>query len=75
MGRPEQVWYSLLERGLNHRARGEFPDRRMEQGMGCFASVGTMIMDKLASHCERSEKRFTEVRTDLGKVETELETA
>ena len=65
----------LLERGLNCRARGEFPDRRMEQGMGYSISVGTMLMDKLASHCEKSEARFTGVRTDLGKVETELATA
>ena len=65
----------LLERGLNCRAQGEFPDRKMEQGMGYSASVGTMLMDKLVSHCEKSERRFTEVRTDLGKVETELETA
>ena len=65
----------LLERGLNRRAQGEFPDRRMEQGMGYSASVEMMIMDKLASHCERSEKRFTKVRTDLGKVETKLVTA
>ena len=40
----------LLERGLNHRAQGEFPDRRMEQGMGYSASVGIMIMDELAGH-------------------------
>ena len=65
----------LLERGLNCRAQGEYPDRRMEQGMGYSASVGTMLMDKLTSHCEKSERRFTEVRTDLGKVETKLETA
>ena len=43
--------------------------------MGYSTSVGTMVMDELAGHCERSEKRFTEVRTDLGKVETELATA
>ena len=65
----------LLERGPNCRAWGEYPDRRMEQGMGYSASVGMMLMDKIAGHCERSERRFTEVRTDLGKVETELETA
>ena len=62
----------LLERGLNHRAQGEFLDRRMEQGMGYSASVGMMLMDKLVGHCEKSEARFTKVRTDLGKVEEEL---
>ena len=65
----------LLERGLNCRAQGEFLDRRMEQGMGYSASVGTMLMDELASHCEKSEAWFTGVRTNLGKVETELATA
>ena len=65
----------LLERGLNHWAQGEYPDRRMEQGMGYTTSVGMMLMDKIAGHCERSKKRFTKVRTDLGKVETKLATA
>ena len=32
-------------------------------------------MDELVGHYEKSEVHFTEVRTDLGKVETELETA
>ena len=52
----------LLERGLNCQAQGEFLDGRMEQGMGYTASMGMMLMDKLASHCEKSEVRFTEVR-------------
>ena len=64
----------LLERGLNRQAWGEFPDRRIEQGMGYSISVGTILMDKLVSHCEKSEARFTKVRTDLGKVETEMAT-
>ena len=38
----------LLERGLNHRAWGEYPDRRMEQGMGYTASVGMMLIDEIA---------------------------
>ena len=40
--------------------------------MGYTTSVGMMLMDKITGHCERSKKRFTKVRTDLGKVETEL---
>ena len=65
----------LLERGVNRRARGEIPDRRMEQSMGYAAAVGTMCVDEIAGLSERTEARFTGVRTDLGKVETELETA
>ena len=82
MGHHQLAWLEvspyqrgLLERGLNCQAQGEFLDRRMEQGMGYSASVGTMLMDMLTSHCEKSERRFTKVRTDLGKVEAELETA
>ena len=59
----------LLARGLDCRARGERPDRRMEQGMGYSATIGTVLMDELAGVCERNEERFTRVRTDLGKVE------
>ena len=62
----------LLARGLDRRARGEHPDRRMEQGMGYSAAIGTMLMDELAGVCERNEERFTGVRTDLGKVEEEI---
>ena len=62
----------LLARGLDRRARGERPDRRMEQGMGYSAAIGTVLMDELAGVCERNEERFTVVRTDLGKVEEEL---
>ena len=43
--------------------------------MGYTASMETMLLDEIAGHCEQSEKRFTEVRTDLGKVETKLSTA
>ena len=59
----------LLARGLDRWARGERPDRRMEQGMGYSAAIGTVLMDKLAGVCERNKERFTGVRTDLGKVE------
>ena len=62
----------LLARGLDRRARGERPDRRMEQGMGYSAAIGTVLMDELAGVCERNEERFTGVRTNLGKVEEEL---
>ena len=40
--------------------------------MGYTATVGTVLMDKLAGVCERNKERFTEVRTDLGKVEGEI---
>ena len=62
----------LLAHGLDRRARGERPDRRMEQGMGYSAAIGTVLMDELAGVCERNEERFTGVRTDLGKVEEEI---
>ena len=65
----------LLAHGLDRRARGECPDRRMEQGMGYSAAIGTVLMDELAGVCERNEERFTGVRTDLGKVEEELRKA
>ena len=62
----------LLERGLNCWAQGEYPDRRMEQGMGYTSSVGMMLMDELAGMCKRNEERFTGIRTDLGKLEMEV---
>ena len=62
----------LTARGLDHRARSEYPDRRMEQGMGYFATIGMVLMDELARVCERNEERFTGVRTNLSKVEEEL---
>ena len=62
----------LLACGLDRRARGECPDRRMEQGMGYSAAIGTVLMDELAGVCERNKERFTGVCTDLGKVEEEL---
>ena len=65
----------LLVRGLNYRVRGEYPNRWMEQVMGYSAAIGTVLMDDLAGVCERNEERFTGVRTNLGKVEEELEKA
>ena len=62
----------LLACSLDRRARGEHPDRRMEQGMGYSTAIGTVLMDELARVCERNEERFTGVHTDLGKVEEEL---
>ena len=62
----------LLERGLNHLAQGEYPDRRMEQGIGYTSSIGTMLIDELARVYKRNEARFTKVWTDLGKVEEEI---
>ena len=43
--------------------------------MGYTSAVGMMLMDEVAGVCERNEVRFTEVRTDLGKVETDLDNA
>ena len=65
----------LLVRGLNSRVRGEYPNRRMEQGMGYSATIGMVLMDELASVCKRNEERITGVRTDLGKVEEEIRKA
>ena len=39
--------------------------------MGYAAAVGTVVMDEVASVCERVEVRFTGVRTDLGIVEND----
>ena len=46
----------LLARGLDRRARGERPNRRMEQGMGYSAAIGMVLMDELAGVCERNEE-------------------
>ena len=37
--------------------------------------MGTVLMDKMAGICKRSEERFTRVQTDLGKVDVELSSA
>ena len=62
----------LLVHGLDHRVRGEYPDKQMEQGMGYSAAIGTVLMDEIAGVCKRSKERFTGVQTDLSKVEEEL---
>ena len=62
----------LLARGLCHQPWGQVPDGWMEQAMGYAGSIGMMLMDEIISGCERNERRFTEVWTDLGKVEMEL---
>ena len=79
MGRHQLAWLDtspyqreLLACGLDRRARGERPDRRMEQGMGYSTAIGMVLMDELAGVCKRNEERFTGVCTDLGKVEEEL---
>ena len=43
--------------------------------MGYTGAVGTMLMDEMAGICGRAEERFTGIRTDVGKVETELSKA
>ena len=40
--------------------------------MGYTSAVGTMLMDEMAGICGRAEERFTSIRTDIGKLETEL---
>ena len=40
--------------------------------MGYTGAVGTMLMDEMVGICGRAEERFTGIRTDIGKVETEL---
>ena len=63
---------ALLGRGIRRRHRGQAPDRGMEQAMGYSGAVGTMLMDEMAGICGRAEERFTGIRTDIGKLETEL---
>ena len=40
--------------------------------MGYSGAVGTMLMDEMVGICGRAEERFTGIRTDIGKLETEL---
>ena len=61
-----------MERGVNCWHRSQVPDQRMEQSMGYAGSMGVMLMDKLAGVCEWSEERFTEVRTDLRRIEQDV---
>ena len=63
---------ALLGRGVRRRHRGQAPDRGMEQAMGYAGAVGTMLMDEMAGICGRAEERFTGIRMDIGKLETEL---
>ena len=63
---------ALLARGVRRRHQGQAPDGRMEQAMGYTGAVGTMLMDEMAGICGRAEERFTGIRTDIGKLETEL---
>ena len=43
--------------------------------MGYSGAVGTMLMDEMVGICGRAEERFTGIRTDIGKLETELSKA
>ena len=63
---------ALLARGIRRRHWGQALDGRMEQAMGYSGAVGTMLMDEMAGICERAEGRFTGIRMDIGKLETEL---
>ena len=63
---------ALLARGVCRRHRGQAPDGRMEQVMGYAGAVGKILMDEMAGICGRAEERFTSIRTDIGKLETEL---
>ena len=61
-----------MARGVRRWHRGQAPDRGMEQAVGYTGAVGTMLMDEMAGICGRAEERFTSIRTDIGKLETEL---
>ena len=63
---------ALLARGIRRRHRGQAPDGRIEQAMGYTGAIGMMFMDEMAGICGRAEERFTGIRTDIGKLETEL---
>ena len=63
---------ALLARGVCCRHWGQAPDGRMEQAMGYTSAIGMMLMDEMAGICGRAEERFTGIRTDIGKLETEL---
>ena len=63
---------ALLARGVRRWHRGQAPDGRMEQAMGYTGAFGTMLMDEMAGICGRAEERFTGIRTDIGKLESEL---
>ena len=63
---------SLLARGVRSQHRGQAPDGRMEQAMGYTGAIGMMLMDEMVGICGRAEERFTGIRMDIGKLETEL---
>ena len=63
---------ALLVRGIRCWHWGQAPDGRMEQAMGYTGAIGTMLMDEMAGICGRAEERFTGIRMDIGKLETEL---
>ena len=39
--------------------------------MGYSGAIGTMLMDEMAGVCGRAEERFTGIRTDISKLETD----
>ena len=61
-----------MARGVCRRHQGQAPDGQMEQAMGYSSAMGTMLMDEMVGICGRAEERFTGIRTDIGKLETEL---
>ena len=63
---------ALLGRGIHRRHWGQALDGWMEQAMGYTSAVGMMLMDEMAGICERAEERFTGIRMDISKLETEL---
>ena len=63
---------ALLARGVCCRHWGQAPDGQMEQATGYTGAVGTMLMDEMVGICGRVEERFTDIWTDIGKVEMEL---
>ena len=61
-----------MGRGVRHWHQGQIPGGQIEQAMGYSSAIGTMLMDEIARICERAEGRFTGIRTDISKLETEL---
>ena len=63
---------ALLGRGICHQHRGQALDGQTEQAMGYASAIGMMLMDEMAGVCGRAEERFTDIRKDIGKLESEL---
>ena len=63
---------ALLGRGICCWHQGQAPDGQMEQAMGYTGAIRMMLMDEMAGICGQAEERFTGIRTDIGKLETEL---